>query len=254
MIINKPKQFSKPKKLYKLTSINEGVEVDFDETNHTYSFKGKRLMCPSEYIKTLYKEFDLHLFATMSAKSWNVNVEDVKAMWESSGDCAREFGTVVHKTIEHWLRFENVGKTISTKQQKEGNYALPKHPFLLNILTEFNKIQKPVGENYPESLITDIEGGTCGKTDNILVLDWDKKVCRLWDYKINIGSEDVESSLKVKEPFDKLPANKLTKYQIQLSFYANMLQKSGWVVEGLDVFVLENEWKHYKLEVLQVLK
>ena len=46
----------------------------------------------------------------------------------------------------------------------------------------------------------------------------------------------------------KLPTNKLSKYGLQLSGQAEMLEKSGWTVQGYDIFVLEDEWKHYEIE------
>ena len=95
--------------------------------------------------------------------------------------------------------------------------------------------------------------GVCGQADLIVVLDEKKKICRVQDYKININSEEISSNLKPLAPFDKLPANKITKYQLQLSVYANLLEKSGWKVEGLDVFVYEDKWKHFELSVLKVL-
>jgi hypothetical protein len=104
-----------------------------------------------------------------------------------------------------------------------------------------------------EVLITDIKNGLCGRTDRLVVLDWDKKICRVGDYKINVDASEIMSRHKALPPFNKLPMNKITKYQIQMSIYANMLQKSGWTVTGLDVYVYEDEWQYYPLEVLQVL-
>jgi hypothetical protein len=49
-----------------------------------------------------------------------------------------------------------------------------------------------------------------------------------------------------------LPPNKLSKYQLQLSVYARMLQLSGWEVEGLDAYVYEGEWKHYPMEIIKL--
>ena len=85
------------------------------------------------------------------------------------------------------------------------------------------------------------------------LLDKKKKICRIQDYKINVNSEEIKSSDAPLGEFSKLPANKLTKYQLQMSFYANMLEKSGWKVEGLDVFVYEDNWIHHELEVLKVI-
>ena len=84
--------------------------------------------------------------------------------------------------------------------------------------------------------------------DRLLFID--TKNCRIQDYKINVDIEKESDNLKAKKPFNEYPANKLTKYQIQMSFYANILQKSGLNVEGLDAYIYENEWNHYELDVL----
>ena len=117
----------------------------------------------------------------------------------------------------------------------------------------FDKINKVKGRVVTEALVTDVENGLCGHADRIVIIDEKKKVCRVGDYKINVGAEEISSKNKVLAPFDYLPANKLSKYQLQMSVYANMLQKSGWTVEGLDVYVFESEWKHFELDILKVL-
>ena len=81
----------------------------------------------------------------------------------------------------------------------------------------------------------------------------DKKICRIGDYKINVEATVVSSKDKALAPFNTLPANKITKYQIQMSIYANILQRSGWTVQGLDVYILEDGWQYYPLEVLKVI-
>jgi hypothetical protein len=35
-----------------------------------------------------------------------------------------------------------------------------------------------------------------------------------------------------------------------MSFYAAILQKHGWIIEGLDVFVFEDSWKHHELDMI----
>ena len=77
--------------------------------------------------------------------------------------------------------------------------------------------------------------------------------CRIQDFKVNIGAEDIDKNLKPLKPFSELPATKLTKYQIQMSIYANMLEKSGSKVEALDAFVLDEKWTYYQLDILKVL-
>lgn len=236
------------------TSFNEEAQVEFEPISHQYFHKGNKLVSATEYIKRFYKEFDNENVSKASAKAWGVEQDVVKGLWESNGDLTSSFGTVIHNALEHYDKFKEAGATISKKKELAENYSMPKHPFLKSIIEGFLAINKTVGTVVPEALITDIVRGFCGHADRVLIIDEAKKVCRVQDYKVNINSEEVTPTLKINDDrFGHLPANKISKYQLQMSFYANMLQKSGWTVEGLDVFIFENEWKHYSLDVLNVI-
>lgn len=174
-------------------------------------------------------------------------------MWRSNGDLAGSFGTVVHSALEHYNKFRELGEQISLKRGVTENYCFPKHPLLKNLIKGFADITRAEGKIYSEVLISDVKKGICGTADIILVIDQENKICRIQDFKINVESEKVSSSSKALAPFNLLPANKITKYQLQLSVYANMLQASGWTVEGLDIFVYEDSWKHHELSVLTVI-
>lgn len=234
-------------------SFNEDITINFDPISHVYMYGDKKLVSATEYIKKFYKEFDEETMSSVSAKSWGVEQQDVKDLWKANGELTSSLGSVIHKALENYDKFSSVGDKISSKKEMDSNYAMPKHPILKSAIEGFIKINKTKGKVIPEALITDVNNGFCGHADRILIVDEKKKVCRIQDYKINIGAEEVSSSLKVGGEFKDLPATKLSKYQLQLSFYANMLQKSGWTVEGLDIFVLEDEWKYYKLDVLKVI-
>ena len=234
-------------------SFNESLEVNFEPISHVYTHDGKKLTSATTYIQKYFKKFDRDAVARPTAKAWGVNEQELKDMWESSGKASGALGTLVHEALEHYDNFSKIGATISKKKEEEVNYALPKHPVLKNIIEGFIEVNKTEGKVVAEALITDIKSGLCGHADRILVLDEAKKICRVQDYKVNVNSEEESRNNKVLAPFDKLPSNKLSKYQLQMSLYANMLQMSGWTVEGLDAFVYEDEWKHYELEVLDVI-
>lgn len=188
-----------------------------------------------------------------SAKSWDESEQDIRDLWESNREASALFGTAIHNSLEHYEKYRELGERISKKRGVKDNYALPKHPLLKSIILEFIKINKVSGEVLTEKLVTSKKNKIAGRIDRLVILDWDKKICRIGDYKINVDAELLSFKDKPRPPFGKLPMNKITKYQIQMSIYANMLQQSGWKVEGLDVYVYENEWKYYPLEVLQVL-
>ncbi len=234
-------------------SFNEDIVISFDKYTHSYYYNNKKLENATTFLKKFYKEFDSENISAASAKAWGVDQDELQDLWKSNMVLSGEFGTAIHKALEHYDKFFRIGKTIQDKKSLPKNYSLPKHPLLLSVIEGFIALDKKEGEVIPEATITDVKKGYCGTADRILILDKEKKICRIQDYKVNVNSEAIDKSLKPLAPFETLPANKITKYQIQMSFYANMLEASGWTVEGLDVYVCDSEWKHYELEVLKVI-
>lgn len=245
-------QLNKNPVLFK-KSFNEDVVVGYEDIGHKYTYNDKQLTGVTEYTKKFYSTFELEMVAKSCGKNWDIDPQVVVDLWESNKRIAQEFGTAIHNALEHYEIWSSTGEMISAKREDEENYALPNHPALRNIIKEFIAINPVHGEVVTEALITWIDGGLCGRADRIVILDKDKKVCRVGDYKINVDSEKKDKNYKVSAPFDTLPNTKITKYQIQMSIYANMLEKSGWTVEGLDLYVYDSEWKYTPLPVLQVV-
>lgn len=235
-------------------SFNEDIEVQYDPIAHTSTFKNKPLEHVTRYIDKFYKKFDSQKMSEVSAKAWGVEQGQVSDLWDSNGKLSSSFGTVVHNAIEFYLKFKDVGQAISDKKGLDYNYALPKHPILRSIIEGFIAIDKSKFQVLPEVFLTDVENGICGSADGVEIIDLENKICRITEYKVNVNSEEIDRNSKALAPFNLLPANKITKYQIQDSVYANMLQKRGWTVEGIDIYVYEDEWKHFEVEVLKVIE
>lgn len=236
----------------KMKSFNEDIEVDFDPDNHKYTIDGKTLESGSVYASKYYKKFDAQGIAKNCEKSWGVKATDIADMWESNGNLSANFGSVVHEALEHYFNHRDTAKTIEENKDDGENKAMPKHPILKQIITNFLKIDNSKGEVLTEVFVTDKKAKRCGQIDRLVIVDKGKKICRVQDYKVNVNAEEESSNSKALKPYHELPKNKITKYQIQMSFYADLLVKSGWIVEGLDVFILEDEWKHVELEVLEI--
>lgn len=236
----------------KLKSFNEEVEIDFDRLNHTYTYQGRKLESASGYAARFSKPFDKLGVSKACEKSWGVPQADILELWDSNGKVAADFGTAVHAVLEHYFKRRELGKKILDKSKKTVNPALPNHPFLQMLVQGLEEIDTEEGLEMQELLISNVERGFCGLVDKLKILDSDKKICRVQDYKITYEVE--KAGDKYLEPFDTLPPNKLTKYQIQMSVYANMLQLSGWTVEGLDVFNYDGNWSKHTMEVLDILK
>ena len=133
---------------------------------------------------------------------------------------------------------------------------MPKHPFLKKTIIALEKLTNKLDKQYKveevvaEALITDSLTGWGGLIDRLAIIDKEKRIARVQDYKININASKEEPHSKPKAPFSHMPANKITKYILQMSFYASILKKHGWTIEGLDVFIYEDKWVHYPLEVI----
>lgn len=235
-------------------SFNEDIAINFDPLPHTYHYDGKKLISATEYIKKFYKPFDSETISAVSGKAWGVPQDEVKDMWQIGGELTSDFGTLGHKALEFYENHKEAGAKISKAKGLDYNYAIPSHPILKKIVEEFIAIDRSKGKITTEALITDIKKGFCGHADRIEIIDEKKKICRIGDYKFNINADEIDPKRnKVLTPFEHLPSNKLSKYQLQMSFYANMLESSGWTVVGLDVYVYEDKWVYYPLEVLKVI-
>lgn len=228
-------------------SFNEDVDIVFDEKVHAYTHKGEKLLSGSKFVARFVPEFDAEKIAKNCEKKWCVPAHDIQTLWLDNGDTASFFGSAIHKGLENYFKHRENGAIIMANSKKLENAALPKHPILKKIILDFEKMVMP-GRLLTEVFVTGLKKKLCGQLDLVLIVDEGKKICRVQDFKINVGAEDVEENKTLLAPFHLLPANKLTKYQIQLSFYAMLLEDSGWIVLGLDAYVLEDEWKHFELK------
>lgn len=243
------------------------VIVDFNDTKHIYNMRwngGVRVLKGgTTFIKRFYEPFDSQRIARQCSKYWGVDAADIEEMWASNGSVAGMFGSCVHLALEHYINFKDIGNTITKTRQAAGkdvdeNYAMPKHPFLKKTIQSLNKLTDKLDKKYgveevvAEALVTDSATGWGGLVDRLAILDKKKKIARVQDYKVNIGAEKEEAHSKPKYPFSHLPANKLTKYALQLSFYASILKKHGWTIKGLDVFIYEDKWVHRELDLIDL--
>lgn len=235
----------------KLMSFNENVEIDFDRQAHTYTYNGKRLESASAFVDRHSKPFDKLAISNKCSASWGIPQDTILSLWESNGNASAGFGTSIHAALEHYFKYRDIGKTILEKSKKDENAALPNHPLLRQIILGLEKIDTQPGEEMQEVLVSNVEMGYCGLVDKLKILDSKKKICRVQDYKVVYDID--KKGDKLLSPFSELSPTKLSKYQIQLSFYANLLAMSGWQVEGLDIFAFSEEWHKYPLEVLKVI-
>lgn len=154
------------------------------------------------------------------------------------------------------------------KKGEGSNYARPSHPILCDLIFckkrhEQETILKDIvdgfikmieqkdfgGDSVQEPLVSFEEYRMGGFIDRLLIVDKDKKICRVQDYKINVEIDTVDSKHKLLKDFKDKPKTKMAGHTIQLNYYAYCLHRAGWTVEGLDLLVLDEGWKHFEVEL-----
>jgi hypothetical protein len=228
-----------------LISFNEGAEIRFDEIEHTYIYKGKRLKSATAFVKDYEDQFDNERISATCSKKWGIEQEKIQVLWESNGKAASMFGTAMHAVMEHYFTYKELGGEIQLVADKENNAALPNHPFLQQLINGIEEIRQD-GECYQEALVSSVKSGICGLVDDLFIVDRKKKICRIRDYKFTY--DILVQKKELKAPFGYLGSDKLAKYYLQLCFYGYLMQLSGWTVQGIDIFNWDGEWHKHTLE------
>lgn len=212
-------------------------DVMWNETTHTYTdMKGNVLLSGSKYAKLHSPQFPRDIILPKTAKKWGVSEAELGGIWKAKGDVSLDFGNAIHKALELYHNSVQVGDTIQASTKSETNYALHGHPVLAGIVTDF--VDKFGADALSEVIVSDTKNKRAGTIDRLEVLDKEKMVCRVGDYKTNA---------ELKSP-------KKLEYQKQLSFYAHILIAKGWTVEGLDLYHLNEKdgWVKIEMEVLDL--
>lgn len=220
-----------------LTFTGEDVMYN-DETHEYFDMKGNVLLSGSTYAKRFTKEFDKAKMIPRCAKAWNVPEEAVSAIWDLNAKVSTEYGSSIHTALELYHRYHVDGATIQQNKKGAGdaNYVLPKNAHIRQAVLSF--VEKFGTNGLPEVFVSDVANGRVGQIDRLEILDEEKKIARVQDYKSNNEMDD----------------DKMLGYQHQLSFYANILKAHGWTIPGLDLFhFLEGEWHHTELPVLDLV-
>lgn len=213
-----------------------GEVVFFNEDTHTYTdTKGNVLLSGSKYAEQVSPKFDIDNILPKTATAWGVEESSLKNLWKLNSEVSTNWGTAIHKALEIYHLYHEMGSKIQDKKELDINYALPKNKFLRNIITEF--IEKFGVGAESEVVVSDVANGMVGTIDR---LRYSEGKYIVGDYKTNA----------------EMDKKKLLKYQHQLSFYANILINKGFPVTGLEIFYLDEEfnWVHEQMDVLPLTK
>jgi len=246
-----------------------GTTLEFDKIAHVYDKDGVIYKSGSKFPDKFFTEFDKEaVLKQMIATYPTVKSADVADMWKLSGEASSYLGNAVHTTLENYMRNHLTGEVVRPNE-KTPNRALSKNPLLRRIVENFLAVYGSVENVVAEAPISNDEFKLCGFVDLVKIVDKDKKICRIQDYKTDADIMEaryqkkdsiLRGKIKKIEAPEKDDNTLLALHWVQLSFYAFIMQRAGWTVEGLDIFWLnqikllagENPWEKFSRNVIDV--
>ena len=283
--------FGARKVTQKYTSRLIGKSTEVVVTNGHVSLPG--YLSGSKFPEKFYPEFDNEealgrIITAYYPKANEDKQNDIKKalleMWDINRIASTSYGTAIHAALENYDRFYKLGdktkkvQVLKTKTNVGPNKALSKNPFLAKIVQDFHD---KFGGDYirlNEQFIWAHEAQLCGSIDRVKVIDAEKKIIRIQDFKTDGDIHEMKYQLEdsifrgvgkkalkagKKEKPNTVEDTLLGLHWLQLSFYAHILTKYyGYTVEGLDVYWLnpaklckgENAWEEFNHDVLDIEK
>jgi len=257
-------------------SVLLGKNIEVKENNGHISLDG--YLSGSRFPAQFYEEFDKDKavdlvldkhYADVSKEERESVKKQIFEMWDINGTASTSFGTGIHAAMENYDKNYELGdkiksvKTFKTKPPVVGdNKALNRNPFIKNIVQDFHKQFGGDYIRFNEQFVWDREFKLCGSIDRVKVVDLKKRIIRIQDFKTDADIHEKKYQL-TSSPFYKLTQGKeatmgkelLDLHWLQLSFYAFILARAGWTVEGLDVYWLNGEtlkWEEFSHDVIDI--
>jgi hypothetical protein len=233
--------------LRRLESELTGGFALFDDATHTYTDEaGNVYLSGSVFCKRYSEPFPREAILPKMATKYGVKADDISAMWELKREASSSFGTGLHAALELYGKYAQLG----AKTGKDGaNSALHDQPIIQKVVEEFYSDRKNETAYY-EPFVVDVDGKLCGQIDRLLITG--EKLCRVQDFKTNADINKVNSPTTLKKPFGNMKNTNRNLYWLQLSFYAHILKKAGWTVEGLDIFHYTDKWETYSADPIDL--
>lgn len=215
----------------------ETATLYFDEKAHTYEDEeGNSYMTGSTWAGQFEKPFDPQLVAPKVAEKKLTTPEEVIAGWNMKSEVSLSYGTTLHKAIECAIKYNEH----------------PNNPHLAALTQDYMDMTHE-DEQASEVFIVDEEEKLCGTID-VLVNKGNKHVT-IRDFKTGDIYKKVSLTPEAKEYWPDLQSKVISIYNLQLSFYAHILAKKGYIVDGLEIWAEAAEaWEVVKLPVLDIRK
>jgi hypothetical protein len=256
-------------------SVLIGKNIEIQEVNGHKRLEG--FLSGSKFPEQFYAEFDkTEILKAIQNKHklTDAQIEQIKAMWDINSQISTNFGNSIHFAMENYDRnFELGDKIKSVKEFKTkppvigDNKALNRNPLMKKIVNDFHALFGGDYIRFNEEFVWEKGLKLCGSIDRIKVIDMKKRIIRIQDFKTDADIHETKYQL-VDSPFyaltqgtaPKLGKELLDYHWLQLSFYAFILQRAGWTVEGLDIYWVngeklaagENPWEEFSHDVVDI--
>ncbi len=211
-------------------------KIRFTESTHKYWYGRKQLTSVTTYIGKFFPPFEGKVLAKRLAsypfyKKQKKGMRKIMAEWKASAS----HGTRVHQAIEEYI---NCGDALYCLDKfctedrdfnKFNQWLQWYEPFEKKIMSnEFGTIQ-------PEVIVHNEEYGLAGTIDLIVTYKNNEGnvVTMLLDWKTNTNFKKNYAGNTAFKPINHLPNTKLSKYTLQLSLYAYMLEQKGSTIGDL---------------------
>lgn len=198
-------------------------DFKFDPIQHKYTYKGKRYISVTQFLKNFHEKFDSDHWSKIKAEERGITQQDILKEWQEKNDYANIVGSATHDWIENY--YNKIYQPLPTNQD------------VINRINKFNVIwAKQLHKLEPvafELRIFSKKYPIAGTIDSIFL--YNGKLFIL-DYKTNgeFKHDDHPKGRynKLLEPFDDLYQNHLNEYSIQVGLYALILKEWGFDVRA----------------------
>ena len=217
--------------------ITDQGDLYFDKESHQYEDEaGNKFWTGSTWAHQFEKPFDPQLIAPKVAEKKLTTVDKVIEAWDMKSEVSLSYGTTIHKALECGIKYGE----------------LPNNPHLATLVQDYLD-QTHDDDQVSEQFVVSMEDKMCGTID-VLVNKGNKHVI-IRDFKTGDIYKKITLTPEAKEFWPDLQSKMISLYQLQLSFYAHILTKMGYKVEGLEIYAEANEaWQVVKLPVLDIRK
>jgi len=218
--------------------IGDADYVWFDTVNHkAYDEDGRELLSGSNAEKMFLEPVDLTYPAKAISKKTGAKVEDVLGAWDVKRDLAADYGTLIHASLENYLKYAPVLRKIDDNQEREHTAKNWMPEALGEIVDRFVKAS---GIESCKTVEVRIKSGTRTGIVDLLLLNEDQKLFRIIDYKIMPEVKQVK--------YKKF--GKSMKYIVQQNFYREIIEDAGYTCDGMFLW----NWNGTKWQKIEVPK